>query len=113
MPTIAAAQLSTRNRPKVKLIVPFGAGGPADVYARVLAKYLSDETKQAFVVENRPGAGAVVGTDVAAKSPADGYTLLIMSNTHTTNESLIPNKPVPKLIRDFAPVAPTSTIPTC
>src|SRR3569623_698371 len=82
----AAAADSYPNR-TVKMIVPFGAGGPADVYARVLAKYLSDETKQSFVVENRPGAGAVIGTDAAAKSAPDGYTLLVMSNTHTTNES--------------------------
>ncbi|HZL32133.1 MAG TPA: tripartite tricarboxylate transporter substrate binding protein [Pseudolabrys sp.] len=88
----------------VKIVVPFGAGGPADVYARILAKYLSDETKQAFVVENRPGAGSLVGTDAVAKSQPDGYTLLLMSNTHTTNESLIPNKPF-KLMRDFVPVA--------
>jgi tripartite-type tricarboxylate transporter receptor subunit TctC len=103
VPTLSAAQ-SYPNR-TVKLVVPFGAGGPADVYARVLAKYLSDETKQAFVVENRPGAGSIVGTDVVAKSAPDGYTLLLMSNTHTTNESLIPNKPF-QLMRDFVPVAP-------
>jgi tripartite-type tricarboxylate transporter receptor subunit TctC len=88
----------------VRLIVPFGAGGPADVYARILAKYLSEETKQAFVVEDRPGAGSLIGTDTVAKSAPDGYTLLIMSNTHTTNESLIPKKPY-ELMRDFLPVA--------
>ena len=98
----AAAQ-SYPNR-TVKLIVPFGAGGPADVYARVLAKYLSDETKQPFVVEDRPGAGSIIGTDAVAKSAPDGYTLLVMSNTHTTNESLLPNKPF-QLMRDFVPVA--------
>ena len=75
----------------VKIIVPFAAGGPADVYARVLAQHLSDALKQSFVVEDRPGAGSIIGTDAVAKSPADGYTLLAMSNTHTTNESLIPN----------------------
>jgi len=88
----------------VRLIVPFGAGGPADVYARILAKYLSEETKQSFVVEDRPGAGSLIGTDAVAKSAPDGYTLLVMSNTHTTNESLIPNKPY-QLMRDFVPVA--------
>ncbi len=88
----------------VRLIVPFGAGGPADVYARILAKYLSEETKQSFVVEDRPGAGSLIGTDAVAKSAPDGYTLLIMSNTHTTNESLMPNKPY-QLMRDFVPVA--------
>ena len=91
------------NRP-VKLIVPFGAGGPADVYARILAQHLSEETKQSFVVEDRPGAGSIIGTDVVAKAAPDGYTLLVMSNTHTTNESLIPNKPY-QLMRDFVPVA--------
>jgi tripartite-type tricarboxylate transporter receptor subunit TctC len=88
----------------VRLIVPFGAGGPADVYARILAKHLSEETKQSFVVEDRPGAGSLIGSDVVAKSAPDGYTLLIMSNTHTTNESLIPKKPF-QLMRDFVPVA--------
>ena len=77
----------------VKIIVPFGAGGPADVYARVLAQHLSEELKQLFVVEDRPGAGSIIGTDAVAKSAPDGYTLLVMSNTHTTNESLIANKP--------------------
>jgi tripartite-type tricarboxylate transporter receptor subunit TctC len=89
----------------VKLIVPFGAGGPADVFARVLAQHLSEQMKQAFVVENRPGAGSIIGTDAVAKSAPDGYTLLVMSNTHTTNESLIANKPF-QLMRDFVPVTP-------
>ncbi len=88
----------------VKFVVPFGAGGPADVYARVLAQYLSESLKQSFVVEDRPGAGSIIGSDAVAKSAPDGYTLLVMSNTHTTNESLIPNKPF-QLMRDFVPVA--------
>lgn len=98
----AAAQ--TYPSRTVKMIVPFGAGGPADVYARVLAQHLTEETKQSFVVEDRPGAGSVIGTDAVAKSAPDGYTLLVMSNTHTTNESLLPNKPY-QLMRDFVPVA--------
>jgi tripartite-type tricarboxylate transporter receptor subunit TctC len=99
----AAAQQDYPSRP-VKIVVPFGAGGPADVYARQLAQHLSDTLKQSFVVENRPGAGSIIGTDAVAKSPPDGYTLLLMSNTHTTNESLTPNKPF-QLMRDFVPVA--------
>ena len=91
------------SRP-VKFIVPFGAGGPADVFARVIAQHLSEDTKQSFIVEDRPGAGSVIGTDAVAKSAPDGYTLLVMSNTHTTNESLLPNKPF-QLMRDFVPVA--------
>ena len=98
----AAAQ--TYPSRTVKMIVPFGAGGPADVYARVLAQHLTEETKQSFIVEDRPGAGSVIGTDAVAKSAPDGYTLLVMSNTHTTNELLLPNKPY-QLMRDFVPVA--------
>jgi tripartite-type tricarboxylate transporter receptor subunit TctC len=99
----AAAQ-DYPNKP-VKIIVPFGAGGPADIFSRQLAQHLSDQFKQSFVVENRPGAGSIIGTDAVAKSPPDGYTLLSMSNTHTTNESLVPNKPF-ELMRDFVPVSP-------
>jgi tripartite-type tricarboxylate transporter receptor subunit TctC len=91
----------------VRIIVPFAAGGPADLYARQLAQYLQDSLKQTFVVEDRPGAGSIIGTDAVAKAEADGYTLLMMSNTHTTNESLIPNKPF-QLMRDFVPVAPVN-----
>jgi tripartite-type tricarboxylate transporter receptor subunit TctC len=94
------------NKP-VKIIVPFGAGGPADVYARVLAQHLGENLKQSFVVENRPGAGAVIGTEAVVKSDPDGYTLLMMSNTHTTNESLLKNKPY-ELMRDLVAVAPVN-----
>jgi tripartite-type tricarboxylate transporter receptor subunit TctC len=102
----ALAQDAYPSKP-VKIIVPFAAGGPADVYARFLGQRLSETMGQPFVVENRPGAGSVIGTEAVAKSPADGYTLLMMSNTHTTNESLIPKKPY-QLMRDFVPVAPVN-----
>jgi tripartite-type tricarboxylate transporter receptor subunit TctC len=92
------------SRP-VRIIVPFAAGGPADVYARFLATKLQEAMGQPFIIDNRPGAGSIIGTDAVAKSPADGYTLLLMSNTHTVNESLIPTKPF-QLLRDFAPIAP-------
>jgi tripartite-type tricarboxylate transporter receptor subunit TctC len=91
----------------VKIIVPFAAGGPADIYARVVGEKLAGALGQPFVVENKPGGGSIVGTDAAAKSPADGYTLLMMSNTHTVNESLIPERPF-QLMRDFVPVAPVN-----
>jgi tripartite-type tricarboxylate transporter receptor subunit TctC len=92
------------SRP-VKIVVPFAAGGPADVYARFLAQRLQEALGQPFVVEDRPGGGSVVGTDQVAKSAPDGYTLLLMSNTHTVNESLMPGKPF-QLMRDFVAVAP-------
>ena len=89
----------------VKIIVPFAAGGPADNYARFMAQRLQDALGQPFVVDDRPGAGSVIGTDAVAKAAPDGYTLLLMSNTHTVNESLIPNKPF-ALMRDFVAIAP-------
>ena len=91
----------------VRIIVPFATGGPADVYARAVAQRLTESLGQSFIVDNRPGGGAVVGTDAAAKATADGYTLLMMSNAQTVNETLIPNKPY-ALLRDFVPVAPVN-----
>ena len=99
----AAAYAQTYPSRPVKIIVPFGVGGPADIYARFLGARLQEVLGQAFVVENRPGGGAVVGSDAVAKSPPDGYTLLMMSNTHTVNETLIPKKPY-DLMRDLAPI---------
>ncbi|HEX6793556.1 MAG TPA: tripartite tricarboxylate transporter substrate binding protein [Casimicrobiaceae bacterium] len=95
------------SRP-VKIVVPFAAGGPADVYARYLAQHLQESMGQPFVIEDRPGGGSVVGTEIVAKSAPDGYTLLLMSNTHTVNESLMPNKPF-ALMRDFVPVSPINS----
>jgi tripartite-type tricarboxylate transporter receptor subunit TctC len=91
----------------VRIVVPFGAGGPADIYARFLGQQLQETLKQTFVIEDRPGAGSIIGTGEVAKSPPDGYTLLMMSNTHTTNETLRPNKPF-QLMRDFVAVAPVN-----
>jgi len=92
------------NHP-VRLIVPFAPGGPADVYARFIATRLQEVLGQTFIVDNRPGAGSVIGTDAVAKSAPDGYTLLLMSNAHTVNESLITTKPF-QLMRDLVPIAP-------
>jgi tripartite-type tricarboxylate transporter receptor subunit TctC len=89
----------------VRIIVPFAPGGSADVFGRFIAQRLQETLGQTFVIDNRPGAGSVIGTDAVAKAAPDGYTLLLMSNTHTVNESLIPNKPF-VLMRDFVPVAP-------
>src|SRR5262245_46738582 len=91
----------------VKIIVPFGAGGPADIYPGFTGQHLQETLKQSFVVEDRPGAGSIIGTGEVAKAAPDGYTLLMMSNTHTTNETLRPNKPF-QLMRDFVPIAPVN-----
>ncbi len=89
----------------VKIIIPFGAGGPTDVYARAVAEELHKSLHQPFVLENRPGAGTTLGTDFVAKSPADGYTLLMVSGTQTVNETLYVKKPY-RLMQDLLPVAP-------
>ena len=99
----ASAHAQTYPARPVKIIVPFAVGGPADIYARFLGAKLQEALGQPFVVENRPGGGAVVGSDAVAKSAPDGYTLLMMSNTHTVNETLIPKKPY-ELMRDLAPI---------
>ncbi|WP_431017533.1 MULTISPECIES: tripartite tricarboxylate transporter substrate binding protein [Bradyrhizobium] len=88
----------------VRIIVPFGPGGPADVVARQIGGILQESLGQPFVVENRTGAGGVIGTLEAAKAPADGYTLLMMSNTQTANESLVPQRKY-ELMRDLTPIA--------
>ena len=91
----------------VRIVVPFGPGGPADVFARILGNELGDALKQSFVVENKPGAGGVIGTDIAAKAAPDGYTILMMSSTITTNETLQASRPY-VLMRDLVPVAPVN-----
>src|SRR6185369_1922655 len=91
----------------IKIVVPYGVGGSADVYARYLGAKLSESMGQPVVVENRPGAGSIVGTDAVAKSDPDGYTLLMMSNTHTVNETLVAKKPF-ELMRDLAPITGVS-----
>ena len=104
--SVASWSQSYPTRP-VKIVVPYGVGGSADVYARYLGAKLQETMGQTFVIENRPGGGSIVGTDVVAKSEPDGYTLLMMSNTHTVNETLIPKKPF-DLMRDFAPISGVS-----
>src|SRR6202165_101737 len=99
-----AAWSQTYPARAVRIVVPFATGGPADIYARFVGAKLQEALGQPFVIEDRPGGGSIVGTDVVAKSPPDGYTLLMMSNTHTVNETLIPKKPF-DLMRDLAPIS--------
>src|SRR5712675_191021 len=108
-PTLVATQSLAQDYPTrpIRIIVPFGAGGPADVTARLIGNVLQENFGQPFVVENRTGAGGVIGTLEAVKSPPDGYTLLMMSNTQTANESLVPQRKY-ELMRDLAPIAPVN-----
>jgi tripartite-type tricarboxylate transporter receptor subunit TctC len=104
---VQTAGAQTYPAKPIRIVVPFAAGGPADIYARYLGQRLQEPLGQSFVVDDRPGAGSIIGTELVAKSPADGYTLLMMSNTHTVNESLVPKKPF-TLMKDFVPIAPVN-----
>jgi tripartite-type tricarboxylate transporter receptor subunit TctC len=87
----------------VRFIVPYAPGGSSDVLARALGQKLGEALGQSFVVDNRPGAGSMIGTDVAAKATPDGYTLILSDMPHTINPSIhakVPYDPV----RDFSPV---------
>lgn len=94
----------------VRLIVPFAAGGPNDVMARVLAKRLATDTGQSFVVDNKPGGGGVIGTDAVAKATPDGYTLGFISGPITMTPALQPKMPYDTL-RDLAPIARVAESP--
>ncbi len=108
LPTRAQTPASSWPDKPVKIVVPFGPGGPADVYARILGQALTEQLGQQFIIDNKPGAGAIIGTEVVAKANPDGYTLLMMSNTHTTNETLFTHKPY-QLMRDLVPVSPVNS----
>ncbi len=104
LPVLSARADDYPSRP-VRIIVPFGAGGPTDVFVRSLAAELQKSLAQPFVIENRPGAGTTLGTDLVAHAAPDGYTLLMASSTQTVNETLYKDKPY-VLLRDLVPVAP-------
>jgi len=103
-PASSATAQDYPNRP-VRIVAPFGAGGPTDVYTRIVAEELQKALHQPFVIENRPGAGTTIGTELVAQAPPDGYTLLMVSGTQCVNETLFPHKHY-KLMRDLTPVAP-------
>ena len=94
----------------LRLIVPFPPGGGTDTMARTLGPKLSEGLGQPVLIDNRGGAGATIGTEVAAKSPPDGYTLLLMTVTNAVSSSLYPNLKY-DLVRDFAPVTRLATTP--
>ena len=94
----------------IRFIIPFPPGGGTDTMARVMAPKLSEALGQQVVIDNRGGAGATIGTEIAAKSPPDGYTLLLMTVTNAVGMSLYPNLKY-DLVRDFAPVTRVATTP--
>lgn len=99
----ATAVAQTYPSKPVKIIVPFGPGGFTDVVARILGVKLGESLGQAVVIENKPGAGSMIGSDMVAKSPPDGHTLLIVSSTHVISPWIYKSVPYDPL-RSFAPV---------
>lgn len=108
-PTTHAAESSYPVRP-LRIIVPQSAGGSTDLVARLVAQKLTDALGQAVVVDNRPGAGSIIGTDLVAKANPDGYTLLVVASSITLNPTLHKNLPFDP-IRDLAPISQLSAFP--
>ncbi len=104
---VAAAQYPVKP---VRMVVPFAPGGGTDVIARHLAARMSESLKRQIVVDNRAGANGIVGSEIVANAPADGYTLLFVSSPHTVNPSLYAKLPY-DTVRDFAPVSMAATSP--
>lgn len=100
---LSQAQTNYPDKP-VRIMVPYGAGGVADVTTRLVAQKLSEQMGQSFVIENRPGAGGIVGAKAVLASPADGYTLFLAGNGSAISESLFKALPF-NVVRDFAPVS--------
>jgi len=106
---LAFVDASAQNAPPsyptkfIRFIVPYAPGGSSDVLARTISQKLNDALGQTLVIDNRPGAGSMIGTDIAAKSPADGYTIILSDMPHTINPSIYAKVPYDP-IRDFAPV---------
>jgi tripartite-type tricarboxylate transporter receptor subunit TctC len=94
----------------VKLVVPYPPGGPTDIVARLVAQKLSDAMGQQFIIDNRPGAGGNPGAELVARSPADGYTLVVATTAHAINPSLFKNLGY-SLSKDFAPVSQLTSGP--
>src|SRR4029450_3800501 len=102
MSRIARAQ-AYPTRP-VRWIVAFAAGGPTDIVGRIMGQYLSGRRGHQFIIDNRPGAGGIVGTQAAINSPADGYTLLMAAHVHAINATLYQKLPY-NFLNDIAPIA--------
>ena len=111
--TVVPAQAAAQTYPTkpVRLMVPFVPGGNTDIIARVVAPEMSKALGQQLVIENRGGAGSTIGTEVVAKSPPDGYTLLMVSAAHVINPAMIKKLPYDS-IRDFAPISVVADVPT-
>ncbi len=105
----AAFAQSYPARP-VRVVIPFPPGGTLDTVGRMLAQKLSEQTGQAFIIENKPGGNGIIGADIVAKAPADGYTLLFNASTFTTAPMTMKSTPY-GVVKDFSPVALVAKAP--
>ena len=94
----------------VRIVVPFTPSGPTDVISRILAERLATKWRQPVIVENRPGAGTVIGSDIVAKAPPDGHTILMAVTAHAVNATLVKKLPY-DTVKDFAPIVLIATAP--
>ncbi len=108
--TAALAQAPSWPTQSIRIVVPFAAGGPTDIPARLLAEELGKALPQRPVVDNRTGAGVVVGTDAVAKAPKDGHTLLYTTISHAALRAMFPRLPFDP-VADLQPVALVGVIP--
>jgi tripartite-type tricarboxylate transporter receptor subunit TctC len=108
--TVSTGSAQAYPSKPIRMIVPFPPGGGVSNVARIIGPKLTESWGQQVVIDNRPGGNTIIGSEALVKSPADGYTLIIVSSAHVINHYLLPNIPY-HAIRDFAPVAPTSSGP--
>ena len=106
----ASALAQYPERP-IRLIIPFTPGGGTDIVARLVGRKVSEQLGQQVVADNRPGASSVIATDLTAKAPADGYTLLMTTSSQTSNPALIKNLPYDSE-KDFTPVSLVADLPS-
>ena len=108
-PTLAFAQgYPTKT---IRMVVPFAAGGNTDIIARIISPEMGKQFGQQIVIDNRGGGGSVIGTEIVAKSPPDGYTLLMVSAAHVINPAMVKKLPYDS-IRDFTPISVVADVPT-
>src|SRR6185503_2087402 len=105
-----AAQAQDYPSRPVKIVVPYAAGGSTDILTRIIANKLTGRMGQSFIVENRPGANGIIGSEAVARSPADGYTILMATNGQTINVGLYKDLPV-DIEKDFAPIINVAAMP--
>jgi tripartite-type tricarboxylate transporter receptor subunit TctC len=110
LPTVALAQAAFPDKP-IRLVVPFPPGSGTDIVGRLVAQGISEEWNQPVIVDNRPGASTIVGTEIVAKSPPDGYTMVMASNNHAMNPALFANKLPFDSLKDFTAVAQVAVLP--